>query len=83
MYNFEQNGKTVVKMENWIDYTNTGNWVKITEKIDNGGWGTDGGHCGGTADQIMTWGGPITTFRWDSATDVDIKNFSVREIVAP
>lgn len=83
IYNFEQNGKTVVKMENWIDYTNTGNWVKITEKIDNGGWGTDGGHCGGTADQIMTWGGPITTFRWDSATDVDIKNFSVREIVAP
>ena len=26
---------------------------------------------------------PITTFRWDTATDVDFKNLSVREIVAP
>jgi hypothetical protein len=36
--------------------------------------------CGGRADQIITWGGPIVTFRWDGADDVDIKNFSVREI---
>ena len=33
--------------------------------------------------QIITWGGPIATFRWDGATDVDIKNFSVREIQPP
>ena len=25
----------------------------------------------------------VATFRWDSATDVDIKNFSVREIQPP
>ena len=36
--------------------------------------------CGGEPDQIITWGGPIATFRWDGASDVDIKNFSVREI---
>ena len=44
---------------------------------------TQGGECGGQPDQIMTWGGPIATFRWDGATDVDIKNFSVREIQPP
>jgi hypothetical protein len=27
--------------------------------------------------------GPIATFRWDGATDVDFKNLSVREIQVP
>jgi hypothetical protein len=31
----------------------------------------------------MTWGGPIATFRWDNANNVDIKWFSVREIKPP
>ncbi|MDF2737836.1 MAG: type protein, partial [Nitrososphaeraceae archaeon] len=31
-------------------------------------------------DQLITWGGPIATFRWDKADDVDFKSFSVREI---
>ena len=31
-------------------------------------------------DQIITWGGPIATFRWDNAKDVDFKFRSVREI---
>lgn len=46
-------------------------------------WGGQGTQCGGDPDQIITWGGPVATFRWDSATDVDIKNFSVREIQPP
>ena len=83
VYNFVQNGKTVVKLENWIDNNNNGNWAKIYEYTDTGGWGTEGDHCGGDPDQIITWGGPVATFRWDSATDVDIKNFSVREIQPP
>ena len=29
---------------------------------------------------MITWGGPIATFRWDSAKDVDFKFMSVREI---
>ena len=83
VYNFVQNGQLVVKMQNWIDDNNDGNWVKINERVDSGGWGTEGDHCGGAPDQLITWGGPLATFRWDRATDVDIKNFSVREIQPP
>jgi len=84
MWNMVQNGKTVVKMEIWVDTNEddleNGPWVKVDENTDSGGWGNSGSECGGASDQIITWGGPIATFRWDGATDVDIKNFSVREI---
>ena len=87
MWNTVQNDKTVVKMEIWVDKNEdndeNGPWVKVDERTDSGGWGSEGGECGGKSDQIMTWGGPIATFRWDGATDVDIKNFSVREIQPP
>jgi len=81
MYNIVQNGKSAVKLELWVDKSNNNNWIKATEKIDKGGWGNNGRECGGKPDQIITWGGPIAAFRWDGATDVDIKKFSVREIV--
>jgi len=80
MYNTQEAGKTAVKLEMWLDKDNNNQWVKVNERVDNGGWGNNGGECGGDPDQIITWGGPIATFRWDSASDVDIKNFSVREI---
>jgi hypothetical protein len=80
MYNIQEGGKTAVKLEMWLDKDNNNQWVKVNERVDNGGWGNNGGECGGEPDQIITWGGPIATFRWDSASDVDIKNFSVREI---
>jgi hypothetical protein len=86
VYNFQQpqNGnKTVVRLQSWFDANNDGKWVKINDFVDSGGWGNQGGYCGGAPDQIITWGGPIATFRWDYATDVDFKNFSVREIHAP
>jgi hypothetical protein len=87
MWNAEQNGETVVKMEIWLDKNEDGRqdgpWEKVDENIDSGGWGSEGGECGGEPDQIITWGGPIATFRWDGASDVDIKNFSVREIQPP
>jgi hypothetical protein len=83
VYNFVQNNKVVVKTELWLDTSNNGNFVKVDERIDNGGWGTEGTECGGAPDQIISWGGPITTFRWDTATDVDFKNLSVREIIPP
>ena len=81
MYNIVQNDKTAVKLELWVDKSNNNNWIQATEKIDKGGWGNNGRECGGKPDQIITWGGPIAAFRWDGATDVDIKKFSVREIV--
>ena len=83
VYNFVENNKVVVKTELWLDTNNSGNFVKVDENVDRGGWGTEGGECGGAPDQIISWGGPITTFRWDTATDVDFKNLSVREITAP
>jgi hypothetical protein len=84
MYNFvESGGKTVVKMELWLDKKNDGTFVKVDENIDRGGWGNEGRECNGAPDQIITWGGPIATFRWDTATNVDFKNLSVREIKPP
>jgi hypothetical protein len=83
VYNFVENNKVVVKTELWLDTSNSGNFVKVDENVDRGRWGTADVECGGAPDQIITWGGPITTFRWDSATDVDFKNLSVREIVPP
>jgi hypothetical protein len=83
MYNFVDNGKTVVKMELWLDKNNDGTFVKVDENVDRGGWGNEGRECNGAPDQIITWGGPIATFRWDTATDVDFKNLSVREIKPP
>ena len=83
MYNIQQNGKTAVKMEIWVDVNNNRNWVKVNEFVDSGGFGNAGGECGGATDQIITWGGPITTYRWDNSPDVDVKDLSVREIQAP
>jgi hypothetical protein len=84
VYNIEQNNNnrnTVVKMENWLDIDNDGkDWIKVNEYLDDGGWGDKGEECGGASDQIITWGGPVATFRWDNARDVDFKNLSVREI---
>lgn len=80
MYDIVKDGKTSVKMESWIDKNNNGQWSKVDEYEDKGGLGSEGKECNGKSDQIMVWGGPITTFRWDGASDVDIKNFSVREI---
>jgi F5/8 type C domain len=83
VYNFVENNKVVVKTQLWLDTNNNGNFVKVDENVDRGGWGTEGTECGGAPDQIISWGGPITTFRWDTATDVDFKFLSVREIAPP
>ncbi|MGC2440945.1 MAG: LamG-like jellyroll fold domain-containing protein, partial [Nitrososphaeraceae archaeon] len=68
VFNFVENNKIVVKTELWLDTNNNGNFVKVDENVDRGSWGTEGTACGGTPDQIISWGGPITTFRWDTAT---------------
>jgi hypothetical protein len=81
MYNVEKNGHLAVKLEIWLDKSNDGNWQKVYDYIDDGGWGNDGQNCGGKPDQIISWGGPLAAFRWDNAEDVDIKDFSVREIL--
>ena len=81
MYNtILPDGKLGVKMENWVDKNSDQHWEKVYEYTDSGGWGRDGTDCGGKPDQMIIWGGPIATFRWDSADDVDFKFLSVREI---
>ena len=78
------NGKGV-KLEQWIDQdaSSSNTWHNVLEYIDNGHWG--GGHpnCRGTDHTIITWGGPIAIFRWDNIDDMDIKDFSIREIQDP
>jgi hypothetical protein len=58
MWNTVQNGQTAVRMEIWIDRNVDGNedgpWEKVNEHIDSGGWGDEGGECGGEPDQIIT-----------------------------
>ena len=73
-------GKLGVKLEAWLDDDNNNNWVKVNEYTDKGGWGDEGGECNGADDQILTWGGPIVSFRWDNVDDCKWKKFSVREI---
>ena len=82
VYNFvTDTGKPAVKLENWIDANADGkNWVRVYEGGDAGKWGRSGEECQVKADQILTWGGPIATFRWDFAQDVDFRDLSVREI---
>jgi hypothetical protein len=70
-----------VKMENYLDINLDNNWLKVLEKVDNGGWGTNPFSCGGTPDQRFNWGGPQSVFRFDSTNDIDFKKMSVREIL--
>ncbi len=57
------------------------NWIKAEEFIDSGGWGKEGCYCNAIRpDQLVSWGGPIVTFRWDGLSDVDFRDLSVREI---
>jgi hypothetical protein len=82
-----QNGS--VELEQWLDDKSDNinspgnNWHKVLQYKDIGNWGGGTDNCGGTPTTIITWGGPITHFRWDNIDDMDIKDFSVREIQPP
>jgi hypothetical protein len=80
--NVEQDGQTVVKLESYLNDNGDGvTWEKVQEFVDDGTMMGDHSGCGASNPTVaMTWGGPTATFRWDSATDVDFKWMSVREI---
>jgi hypothetical protein len=82
MRNTTVNGRPAVRLETWLnENADKVTWKKVYEKVDDGSWGGDADHCGGAMPAMpITWGGPIATFRWDSASDVDFKWLSVREI---
>jgi hypothetical protein len=75
-------GKTAVKLELWLnDSADRVTWSKVYDMTDDGTFGGDASACNASAPAMpITWGGPIATFRWDSAEDVDFRWLSVREI---
>jgi hypothetical protein len=83
IYNNQKNGMTFPTMEMWIDQTSNGTWKKVYEYTDRGNWGSTMNRCGGTPDQLITWGSPVATFRWDKTANVDFNNLSIREIEPP
>jgi hypothetical protein len=83
IYNTYQNGTFHPTMEVWIDQTNNGTWKKVHEYTDKGNWGSTMNRCGGAPDQLITWGSPVATFRWDNTANVDFSKLSVREIEPP
>jgi spherulation-specific family 4 protein len=74
------NNTLVTKQEFWIDNLADNTWTKVGEKVDAGGWGTQGGQFGGAPDQLISWGGPACIFMWSDFTNVDFKWLSVREL---
>lgn len=80
------NGNSEVKLESYIDNTNTNYWVKVTDLVDDGGWYAKmpdshffNGECSKDKDFVVTTPGPIATFRSDNLI-WDFKNLSIREI---
>ncbi|WPB76240.1 discoidin domain-containing protein [Archangium violaceum] len=82
MKNVLYNGKPAVKLELWLnENADKVTWKQVYDITDSGQIGGDATNCGGSVDAMpITWGGPLATFRWDSASDVDFKWLSVREI---
>ncbi len=80
-------GGVGVRQELWInesgDPGSLSNWKKVIDGTDSGGWGTNGDaiNCESSRpDQPIFWGGPVATYRWDNANNVDFKWLSIREI---
>jgi hypothetical protein len=80
------NSDSAVHMESWLDRNADGNWTKITEVNDTGGWsgGSNPDGCGAApfsyrGDQLITWAGPHVVLRFDNLAS-DFKWMSAREI---
>lgn len=84
IYNINDNSE--VKLESYIDNTNTNYWVKVTDLVDDGGWFAKmpdshffDADCSKDKDFIITNSGSTATFRSDNLI-WDFKNLSIREI---
>jgi hypothetical protein len=82
MQNTTVDGRPAVRLQLWLnENADRVTWKKVYEVVDDGTWGGDASHCGASSNTLpITWGGPIATYRWDNAEDVDFKWLSVREI---
>ena len=84
MYNIDND--TAVKLESYIDNTNTNFWIKVSDLVDDGGWYSKSNDsefysagCDRDKDFVVTNGGPVVTFRSDNLT-WEFKDLSIREI---
>jgi len=75
-----------VKLESYLDNTNTNYWVKVTDLVDDGGWYAKmpdshffDADCSKDKDFVITNSGSTATFRSDNLI-WDFKNLSIREI---
>jgi hypothetical protein len=84
IYNINKNSE--VKLESYLDNTNSNYWVRVTDMVDDGAWYAkmpdsnffDAG-CSKDKDSIITNSGSTATFRSDNLI-WDFKNLSIREI---
>lgn len=92
-YEFTRDGERGLRLEQWADLggvrddgTPSNDWTLINVEEDHPGapsWGGQATDCGAPADdQILFWGGPFATFRWDDTTS-SMRLMSVRAIVPP
>ncbi|MBA3749295.1 MAG: hypothetical protein H0X03_00065 [Nitrosopumilus sp.] len=86
---YNVNNDSAVKMESYLDNSNSNYWVKVFEMIDDGNWFANSAdntfysaNCGRSKDHIVLNSGPIITFRSDNVV-LNFKNFSIREITNP
>ena len=84
IYNVNNNSE--VKLESYLDNTNSNYWVKVTNVVDDGGWYAKmpdsnffAPGCYKDKDSIITNSGSTATFRSDNLI-WDFKNLSIREI---
>lgn len=68
-----------VKLEFYLDADESGQWKLVSEFTDAGGWRGEKPGCDRAQDAILTESYPAVYFRTDFV-DVELKNFSVREI---
>lgn len=80
------NNDSAVKMESYLDNSNSNYWVKVFEMTDDGNWAANSpdkifysANCGRAKDHIVLNSGPIVTFRADNVV-LNFKDFSIREI---
>ena len=83
------NNESAVKMESFLDSSNSNYWIKVFDIIDDGGWFANSSdkvfysaNCGRSKDYIVLNAGPIVTFRADNIV-LNFKDFSIREIETP
>lgn len=93
-YEFERDGERGIRLELWLDLSGVdddgdpaNDWELVSVEEDTGGWqdddGADATDCNAPEpDQIMFWGGPHVTYRWDD-TESQLRLATVHEIVPP